>query len=81
MAIVSVQQHVTALQGRHFWSTWHTLEYIFGFLLITSWLTPMLLVLSLAANENTLPGGGVGMPSTSSRAGRCRRQLAILSHT
>ena len=66
---MSIQQYVTALQGRHFWSTWHTLEYIFGFLLITSWLTPMLLVLSLAANENTLPGGGAGMPSASGRAG------------
>ncbi len=58
------------LQARHFWSTWHTLEYIFGFLLMTSWLTPMLLVLSLAANEHTLPGGGTGMPSADGRSGR-----------
>lgn len=42
--------------------TWHSLEYIFGFLLMTTWLNPILLILSLAANEQTLPGGGGSGP-------------------
>mmetsp|Transcript_3629 Transcript_3629/g.10517 ORF Transcript_3629/g.10517 Transcript_3629/m.10517 type:complete len:213 (+) Transcript_3629:307-945(+) len=60
--------------GRHFWNSWHTLEYICGFLLMTSWLTPMLLVLSLAANENALPGGGTGMPAATGRSGQPKKR-------
>lgn len=55
--------------GRYFWHTWHSLEYIFGFLLMTTWLNPILLILSLAANEQTLPGGG-GEPYGSSGSGQ-----------
>ena len=44
----------------HFQQTWHSLEYVFGFYLMAVWLVPFTLFLSLAANENTLPGGPSG---------------------
>ena len=55
------------LRCRH---TWHSLEYIFGFLLMTTWVNPVLLILSLAANEQTLPGGAGAPYSSSSSSGK-----------
>lgn len=46
------------LWGMHFWrDSWHSLEYIFGFLFLTTWIVPFSLFLSVAANESVLPGG------------------------
>ena len=57
-----------ALWGVYFWrDSWHSLEYIFGFLFITTWLVPFSLFLSVAANESVLPGGAnTGMTFSSS---------------
>lgn len=57
-----------ALWGVYFWrDSWHSLEYIFGFLFITTWLVPFSLFLSVAANESVLPGGAnAGMTFSSS---------------
>lgn len=57
-----------ALWGVHFWrDSWHSLEYIFGFLFLTSWIVPFSLFLSVAANESVLPGGAnAGMTFSSS---------------
>lgn len=60
------------LRCRH---TWHSLEYIFGFLLMTTWVNPVLLILSLAANEQTLPGGA-GAPYSSSSSSSGKQDLA-----
>jgi hypothetical protein len=62
---VAVNGHM--LPCRH---TWHSLEYIFGFLLMTTWVNPILLILSLAANEQTLPGGAGAPYSSSSSSGK-----------
>lgn len=46
------------LWGMHFWrDSWHSLEYIFGFLFLTTWIVPFSLFLSVTANESVLPGG------------------------
>ena len=57
-----------ALWGVYFWrDSWHSLEYIFGFLFITTWLVPFSLFLSVAANESVLAGGAnAGMNFSSS---------------
>lgn len=64
----------TALWMRHFWNSWHTLEYVFGFMLMTTWLVPALLVLSLAANENALPGAEAGAPSLNMTTGKPKKR-------
>ena len=53
----------------------HRNRYIFGFLLVTTWLTPCILVLSLASTEHALPGGVGGLPHGGSggTAGKCPR--------
>ncbi|KAL3146407.1 hypothetical protein ABBQ32_003089 [Trebouxia sp. C0010 RCD-2024] len=46
------------LWGMHFWrDSWQSLEYIFGFLFLTTWIVPFSLFLSVTANESVLPGG------------------------
>lgn len=62
--------------GRYFWHTWHSLEYIFGFLLMTTWVNPVLLILSLAANEQTLPGGAGAPYSSSSSSGQPKKRAS-----
>lgn len=75
IASIAAAAGATGMWIRHFSNSWHTLEYIFGFMLMTTWLTPMLLVLSLAANDNTLPGAEAGRPSaTSGTAGKPRKR-------
>ena len=56
------------LWGLHFWrDSWRSLEYIFGFLFLTTWIVPFSLFLSVAANESVLPGGAnAGMTFSSS---------------
>ncbi|KAK9820458.1 hypothetical protein WJX72_010579 [[Myrmecia] bisecta] len=50
------------LWTRHFWNSWHSMEYILGFFLVMVWLVPFVLFLGLSANETVLPGGLGGMP-------------------
>lgn len=64
----------TGLWMSHFWNSWHTLEYVIGFILMTTWLTPLLLVLSLAANDNILPGAEAGSPSLNITTGKPQKR-------
>lgn len=75
-----------ALWGVHFWrDSWHSLEYIFGFLFLTSWIVPFSLFLSVAANESVLPGGAnAGMTfssSSSNLAGALLRHCQIVCNS
>jgi hypothetical protein len=65
--VVEQRRNMVTLRCRH---TWHSLEYIFGFLLMTTWVNPILLILSLAANEQTLPGGAGAPYSSGSSSGK-----------
>lgn len=49
----------------HFWSSMFTVEYILAFLLISTWLVPFGLFLSMAGDQAVLPGAG-GYPYTTS---------------
>lgn len=42
----------------HYWHSRYTTEYIAAFLLITTWLVPFTLSLSLAGEQTSLPGAG-----------------------
>lgn len=42
----------------HYWHSRYTTEYIAAFLLITTWLVPFALSLSLAGEQTSLPGAG-----------------------
>mmetsp|Transcript_12255 Transcript_12255/g.38814 ORF Transcript_12255/g.38814 Transcript_12255/m.38814 type:complete len:221 (-) Transcript_12255:51-713(-) len=45
---------------RYFYETYHSLEYILSFFLMTVWLVPFGFFISLAANESVLPHGAGG---------------------
>ena len=62
---------VHVLWIRHFLASYETLEEIMGFLMVTVWLVPFGLLLSLAANEFVLPGApGTGPAGGQGRARR-----------
>ena len=55
----------------HFYYDTHVhLEHACGFLLVTTWLTPFALLLSLSANDSVLPGAGAPQRDGAGRAGK-----------
>ncbi|KXZ51097.1 hypothetical protein GPECTOR_14g8 [Gonium pectorale] len=47
---------------RYHMSTFHHISCVLGFFLVVVWLVPIQILISLAANENVLPGVASGMP-------------------
>ena len=76
---------VHVLWIRHFLASYETLEEVMGFLMVTVWLVPFGLLLSLAANEFVLPGapgtgpaGGQGSGRDYPPAGGAGKQKGLL---
>ncbi|PNW87437.1 hypothetical protein CHLRE_02g145550v5 [Chlamydomonas reinhardtii] len=44
-------------------STFHHISVVLGFFLVVVWLVPFMILISLAANDNVLPGVASGMPT------------------
>ncbi|GLC41418.1 hypothetical protein PLESTB_001013400 [Pleodorina starrii] len=49
---------------RYHMNTFHHVAVLLGFFLVVVWLVPFQLLISLAANENCLPGAASGMPNS-----------------
>ncbi|KAG2437210.1 hypothetical protein HXX76_005873 [Chlamydomonas incerta] len=50
-------------------TTFHHISVVLGFFLIVVWLIPFMILISLAANDNVLPGAASGMPTGFYQAG------------
>lgn len=57
----------TGLWARHFWVEQHSIEYMVGFCLVTTWLTPFFILLGVSGDQSSLPGAG-GYPYASPAA-------------
>ncbi|KAG2499603.1 hypothetical protein HYH03_002544 [Edaphochlamys debaryana] len=59
-SVLTVASHVMWM--RYHMSTFHHISVVLGFFLLVVWLIPFMILISLAANENALPGASSGMP-------------------
>lgn len=59
-ALCTVVSHVMWM--RYHLNTLHGLLLVLGFFLLVVWLVPFMVLISLAANDNVLPGVASGMP-------------------
>ncbi|KAG2441356.1 hypothetical protein HYH02_009948 [Chlamydomonas schloesseri] len=50
-------------------STFHHISVVLGFFLVVVWVVPFMILISLAANDNVLPGVASGMPAGFYRSG------------
>ncbi|GIL62152.1 hypothetical protein Vafri_16421 [Volvox africanus] len=60
--LLTVAAHIMWM--RYHMTTFHHITVVLGFFLVVVWLVPFQLLVSLAANENCLPGIASGMPTS-----------------